>query len=259
MQFQSEKVSMVDKIRKYWNENIHDIEITKYPAGTRKFFDELEFYRFKKNEYLLRIVNFNTYKGKRLLEIGCGVGIDLVHFAKGGAIVTGIDLADRAIELAKKSFELHGVEGEFQVMDGEDMSFEDDSFDVVYAHGVLAYTGNAQNMIREIHRVLKPGGAARLMMYHRNSWLFFLAKLFGVRLERDDAPVFNTYTINEFRLMLSCFSKVEIIVDRFPVPNRIQKGIKTSLYNSLFVPFFNMIPKSIVRHTGAHLIAKAVK
>ena len=251
--------TMIDSIREYWNKNIHDIEIAKYPIGTREFFDNLETYHFEKLEYLPRIVSFNGYKGKRLLEVGCGLGIDLVHFAKGGAKVYGIDVAEKAIKLAEKNFELHGVNGELHIMNGEDIKFNDNSFDVVYAHGVLAYTENPEKMISEIHRVLKTGGEAILMMYNRNSWLFILAKLFGVKLERDDAPVVNTFYLSEFRLMLNDFSSVEILLERFPVKTRIHRGIKATLYNSLLVPVLNLIPKSLLRPFGAHLIAKAIK
>ncbi len=250
---------MIDSIREYWNKNIHDNEIAKYPVGTREFFEELETYHFEKLEYLPRIVDFTGYKGKRLLEVGCGLGIDLVRFAKGGAIVFGVDLVEKAIKLAKKNFELHGLNGELHVMNGEDLKFDDNSFDVVFSHGVLAYTSDPMKMIYEIRRVLKAGGEAILMMYHRNSWLFFLTKLLGVRLERDNSPVFNTYSHSEFRQMLSDFSHVKIITDRFPLRTRLHRGIKGGLFNNLFVPAFKLIPKKIVRPFGAHLIAKAIK
>lgn len=252
-------LSKIDSIREYWSENIHDIEITQYPTGTIEYFDELESYRFKKLEYLPSIINFNGYQGKRVLEVGCGLGIDLVRFARGGAIVTGIDLVDSIIQLAKKNFELNKINGELLTMNGEDLRFNDNSFDVVYAHGVLAYTTNPMKMIDEVHRVLKPGGKAILMMYHRNSWLFFVAEIFGFKLGREDAPVFKTYSLEEFKKMLGVFSHIETFIVRFPVKTGIHKGLKASIYNNLFVPFFNLIPKPMVRLFGAHLIAKAIK
>lgn len=255
----SHQVKNIDLIREYWSTNLHDIEITHSPIGTKEFFEELEDYHYEKLEYLRRIIDFNAFKEKKVLEVGCGLGIDLVQFAKGGAVVTGIDLVDPVIELAKKNFELNGVKGELLVMNGEEMRFNDSSFDLVFAHGVLAYTSDVQLMIREIYRVLKPGCEAILMMYHRNSWLFYLAGLFGFRLRREDAPVFETYSIDEFRGMLKDFSHSEILIVRFPVRTRIHKGLKAIIYNHLFVPFFNLVPKPIVRSFGAHLIAKAKK
>lgn len=255
----SSQIGPLDLIREYWNKNLHDVEITRRPVGTKEFFEELDKYHYEKVEYLPRIIDFNAYKGKKLLEIGCGLGIDLVRFAKGGAIVTGIDLANKATELARRNFELQGVNGELLVMNGEDLGFNDNSFDIVFAHGVLAYTGSPEVMISEIYRVLKPGGEAILMMYHRNSWLFFLADLLGMRLGRDDAPLFKTYSIGEFQRMLGDFSHSEILTVRFPVKTRIHKGLKAAIYNWLFVPVFNLIPEAVVRRFGAHLIAKAAK
>jgi ubiquinone/menaquinone biosynthesis C-methylase UbiE len=256
---QSSQLDNIDLIREYWSKNLHDIEITHSPIGTKEFFEELEKYHYEKLEYLLQIIDFNAYKEKKLLEIGCGLGIDLVRFAKGGAIVTGVDLTDNAIELARRNFELHGVNGELLVMNGEDLSFNDNSFDIVFVQGVLAYSSHAELMISEIYRVLKPGGEAILMMYHRNSWLYFIPEFFGFKIDREDAPVFETYSIDEFRRILRDFSHSEILTVRFPVKTHIHKGLKAIIYNQLFVPFFNLIPKPIIRSFGAHLIAKAKK
>ena len=246
-------------IRAYWNEHIHDLEIARHPVGTRGFFEELEVYRFGKLEYLPKVVDFTGYNGKQLLEVGCGIGIDLVRFANHGAIVTGVDLAEVAVGLARKNLELHNVSGDIQTMDGGHLQFPDQSFDVVYAHGVLQYTNDPAAMIGEIYRVLKPRGEAILMVYNRCSWLNLLSKMFGVKLEHEDAPVFRKYSIRDFRSMLSAFSRVEIIPERFPVRTRLHSGLKAKLYNTLFVDAFNLIPRVLVRPLGWHLMAKAVR
>ena len=256
---ESKSKSTTDAIRMYWNERIHDLEIARHPIGTKPFFDELAAYRFEKLEYLPKVVDFSAYKGKRLLEIGCGVGIDLVRFAKQGAIVTGVDLAEQSIQLARKNFDLNDVNGNLTVMDGEHLEFGEGSFDVVYAHGVLQYTGETERMIQEIHRVLKPGGEAIMMVYNRCSWLNLLSKLFGVKLEHEDAPVLKKYSIREFRERLSQFSKIEIIPERFPVRTRLHHGVKAVVYNLLFVGLFNLVPRAIVRPFGWHIMAKAIK
>jgi ubiquinone/menaquinone biosynthesis C-methylase UbiE len=249
----------LDAIRSYWNKHIHDLEIARHLVGTRGFFEELEAYRFGKLEYLPKLVDFTGYNGKQLLEVGCGIGIDLVRFAKHGAIATGVDLAEVAVGLARKNFELHSASGDIETMDGEHLQFPDQSFDVVYAHGVLQYTNDPTAMVREIYRVLKPRGEAILMVYNRYSWLNFLSKLFGVKLEHEDAPVLRKYSIRDFRSMLSAFSRVEIIPERFPVRTRLHSGLKAKLYNTLFVDAFNLIPRVLVRPLGWHLMAKAVR
>jgi ubiquinone/menaquinone biosynthesis C-methylase UbiE len=247
------------QIRAYWNEHIHDLAIARHPVGTRGFFEDLAEYRFDKLRYLPRVVDFSAYRGKRLLEVGCGVAIDLVRFAAGGAQVVGIDLAETSIELARKNFEYAGLKGEFYVMDGEAMEFDDDSFDVVYAHGVIQYTADDARMIREIHRVLKPGGEAIMMVYNRLSWLNFLSKIMKVELEHEDAPVLRKYSIKEFRQLLEPFSEVNIVPERFPVKTRLHTGVKAFIYNTLFVGTFNLLPKWVVRPLGWHIMAFARK
>jgi len=251
--------SLLEEIRKYWNGHIHDLEIAIHPVGTKGFFDDLDEYRFDKLRYLPRIVDFNAYRGERLLEIGCGVGIDLVRFAKCGAIVTGVDLSETAINLAKRNFELNNCGSDLRLMNGENLDFDDNSFDVVYAHGVLQYTANAEAMIGEIYRVLKPRGEAIVMVYNKYSWLNFLSKLMKVELEHEDAPVLKKYSISEFKRMLNKFSKVEIVPERFPVRTRLHHGIKALLYNYVFVGLFNTVPRSFVRPLGWHIMAKAIK
>jgi ubiquinone/menaquinone biosynthesis C-methylase UbiE len=250
---------LLEVIKTYWNEHIHDLEIATHPIGTPGFFQELDEYRFDKLRYLPQIVDFSTYQGKELLEVGCGVGIDLVRFARAGANVTGLDLAEVSIELARKNFEQNKLSADLYVMNGEALEFEDNYFDVVYAHGVLQYTANAPQMIAEIHRVLRPGGEAILMVYNKYSWLNLLSKLMKVDLEHEDAPVLRKYSIGEFKQLLRSFTHVRLIPERFPVKTRLHHGWKAALYNNIFVNAFQLLPKPLVRPTGWHLVAFARK
>ncbi len=248
----------ITQVKQYWNDHIHDLEIAQHPVGTEGFFQDLYEYRFDKLRYLSRVVDFSGYNGKKVLEIGCGVGLDLVRFARGKARVTGVDLSETAIDLAKKNFKWNHLKADFRVMNGEKLEFADHSFDVVYAHGVLQYTADASRMIQEAHRVLKPGGTFIGMVYNRKGWLNVMSTFFKVGLEHEDAPVLNKYTIGEFKKMLSIFSKVKIIPERFPVQSRLHHGLKGFLFNTIFVGIFNMIPRPLVRKTGWHIMAIAV-
>jgi SAM-dependent methyltransferase len=252
-------LGLTDEVRSYWNAQIHDLAVVTQPVGSPGFFAELEAYRFDKLHYLPARVDFAGYAGKRVLEVGCGAGIDLARFARGGAVVTAIDLAPVSVELAAQNLAQQGLTAELQVMDGESMAFPTACFDVVYAHGVLQYTPNAARMVAEIHRVLAPGGAAILMLYNRRSWLRALARFTRVELEHADAPVLRLYTQFEMRRLLGAFSRVHIIPERFPVPSRLHHGWKARLYNHLFVPAFNALPRAWVRSLGWHLLAFATK
>lgn len=244
------------RVRTYWNERIHDLEMTTRPVGSREFFDELDAYRFEKLEYLPRIVDFAAYRGQRLLEIGCGVGTDLVRFAQGGAIVTGIDLSETAVRLARQNLTLHGHPGSLLIVgDGAALPVPDRSIDVVYAHGVLQYAPDPGRIVEEIRRVLVPGGTAVFMVYNRLSWLPALSKVTKVPLEHQDAPVLRMYSIAEFRELIRGFGRIAIIPERFPVRSRLHRGWKAAVYNGAFVGLFNALPRRVVRRFGWHLMA----
>ncbi len=254
-----ENSTLLNEIRKYWNEHIHDLEIVKHQIGSKGFFEDLDEYRFDKLRYLPQVVDFNGYKGKKVLEIGCGAGIDLIRFARGGAQVTGVDISETAIDLAKKNFKINGLKADLQVMNGEALDFKDNSFDLVYVHGVLQYTADSRKMAEESFRVLKKGGEFIGMVYNRKGWLNTLSKLMKVGLEHEDAPVLDMYTIDEFKKMLSEFSEIKIVPERFPVKTRLHKGIKAFLFNTIFVNMFNLIPRSLVRPWGWHIMAFCIK
>ena len=178
------RMTSTARIREYWNRRIHDLDMTDYPVGSLEFFDALDEYRFDKLRYLPTLVEFQAYENKRILEVGCGIGTDLVRFARSGARVTGVDLAIRSIELARRNAELHRTRLEgLCVGDGEALPFGDRHFDVVYAHGVIQYAANPPRLVAEAHRVLKPGGAAIFMVYNRYSWLKAMSMLARVALE----------------------------------------------------------------------------
>ena len=242
-------------VRDYWDRHIHDLEITRHPVGSRGFFDDLDQYHFEKLHHLPRLVDFDGYRGRSVLDVGCGAGVDLARFAKGGAEVTGVDVAPAAVALARANFEQQGLRGRLEVADGEHLPFPDAAFDFVYAHGVVQYTANPRQLVDECRRVLKPGGEAMFQVYNRVSWLNALSKLMNVGLEHEDAPVLLKFSIGEFRRLLSGFREVRIVPERFPVRSRLHGGWKGAVYNGVFVGTFNALPRALVRRFGWHLLA----
>ena len=247
------------EVREYWNHHIHDLEITRHPVGSRGFFDDLDQYHFEKLHHLLRLVDFDGYRGRTVLDVGCGAAVDLARFARGGATVTGVDLAPSAIALARANFEQQGLAGRFEVADGEQLPFPDNAFDLVYAHGVVQYTAHPRRLVDECRRVLKPGGQAVFQVYNRISWLNGLSKLMKVGLEHDGAPVLLKFSMGELESLVSGFSTVRIVPERFPVTSRLHGGWKGTLYNTFFVGTFNALPRALVRRFGWHLLAFCTK
>lgn len=248
-------------VHDYWNEFVNDIEVTDLPVGTPEFFDALEKYRYEKIDYLREYVGFSRYRGKMVLEIGCGVGIDLLQFARAGAQVAAVDLTENAVKLAEANLAREGYRGDIRVGNAEALDFPDGSFDVVYSHGVLHHTVDTERSVSEVHRVLRFGGEAIIMLYNRYSWFNLVAVVSRTPIEhpQKDAPIVRRYSTSECRKLFHRFRDVEIHVDRFPKRTVKFDNLFGKLNNYLLVPFFQILPDFIKRPLGWHIMIRAIK
>lgn len=169
-----------ERVRAFWQAHPCGTKFSDAEMGTPEFFARVEAHRYTKEWHIPEAADFVGARGLKVLEIGCGLGTDGAQFAKAGANYTGIDLTEAAIGLARTRFEISGLAGEFRVADAENLNFADATFDRVYSHGVLHHTPDTARAIREIHRVLKPGGRAFVMLYHRGSYNYRI----GIRILR---------------------------------------------------------------------------
>lgn len=249
----------IELIRQYWNKNPHEYKVSKHPPGNIEYFNDIEHYYWKKHGYLDEHIDYNSLKGKKVLEIGCGIGVEPVKLVKAGAQVTAVDISDFAVDMTKKDLELHNLNAQVMRENGESLEFEDETFDTVLSISSLPYTPNPEKMISEIHRVLKKGHNAYIVVYNSNSWLNLLLKLTGKESFRQNAPVFKEHSIQEIESLLGYFSELTISTARFPFKTDRDNKIHTILYNSVLVPAINSIPKKYLKNYGHHIIAKVVK
>jgi SAM-dependent methyltransferase len=176
----SADADLKERVRAFWQAHPCGTKFSDAEIGTPEFFDRVEAHRYTKEWHIPDAADFSGARGLSVLEIGCGLGTDGAQFAKAGARYTGVDLTEAAIDLARRRFEISGWPGKFQVADAENLDFADASFDRVYSHGVLHHTPDTARAISEIHRVLKPGGQAIVMLYHRGSYNYRI----GIRVLR---------------------------------------------------------------------------
>ncbi|MGA9995311.1 MAG: class I SAM-dependent methyltransferase [Pyrinomonadaceae bacterium] len=162
--------NLKERVRAFWQANPCGTKFTEAEMGTRQFYERVEEHRYEKEWHIPEAADFKSASGLRVLEIGCGLGTDGAQFAKSGADYTGVDLTEAAVDLARKRFELFGLAGTFRTADAENLDFADESFDLVYSHGVLHHTPDTARSVREVHRVLRTGGRAVVMLYHRDSY-----------------------------------------------------------------------------------------
>lgn len=175
-----ENADLKERVRIFWQAHPCGTKFSDAAMGTPEFFERVEAHRYTKEWHIPDAADFAGARGLRVLEIGCGLGTDGAQFARAGAEYTGVDLTDAAINLARKRFEIEGLAGEFRIADAEDLGFPGESFDLVYSHGVLHHTPDTAGAVQEIHRVLKPGGRAIVMLYHRGSYNYRV----GIRVLR---------------------------------------------------------------------------
>ncbi len=148
-----------------------------YELGSIKMFEKMDdtFYAWNKPLHTERpfgkIFPYEKYKGKRVLEVGCGLGTMSMNWAKAGADVTAIDLNQTSIDQTTLRFKAMELSGDIQQMDANALEFDDDSFDYVYSWGVIHHSPNLKKSLHEIIRVLKPGGEFGIMLYYRPSFL----------------------------------------------------------------------------------------
>ena len=153
----------------FWSGVQPGFRFTRCAPGTPKFFRDVEQHRYALEPHIPEIARFDEWRGADVLEVGCGIGTDASRFARAGARYTGVDQTDRALELARQRFALDGLDGTFVRADATALPFPDFSFDLVYSHGVIHHIPDTQAAVDEIHRVLRPGGVALVMVYHRDS------------------------------------------------------------------------------------------
>lgn len=160
-------------MRDFWEEEPCGSEHAVAPEGSPEFFAEVERTRDELDPYISRFADFEGAKGTRVLEIGVGLGTDFIRFVRAGAIATGVDLTEHAVQLVRRRLELEGLQGKVVVADAESLPFEDGTFDRIYSWGVLHHTPDTGRAVQEAIRVAKPGGRMCVMLYARHSWVTY--------------------------------------------------------------------------------------
>lgn len=179
--------------------------------------------RYALEPYILPFADFSSGKGRKVLEIGVGLGSDHQQFAEAGAVLSGIDLTERAIEHTRRRLSLFGLVSNLSVGDAEQLSFATNSFDIVYSWGVLHHSPNTQKAVSEVHRVLRSEGVARIIIYHKWSMIgLMLWVRYGLLRGRPwtsltyvydhylESPGTKAYSYSEARELFSMFTETEI-------------------------------------------------
>ena len=222
-----------DEVQRQWDRDPCGAQYVKEAEpDTLEWFLQVERYRYDiYAPWMREVMEFDRHAGEHILEIGAGIGTDHAQFAKAGGIMYDVDLASGHLQLAKRNFELRGLQGTFRHGDAENIPFDDNSFDLVYSNGVIHHTPNTTQVVKEIYRVLKPGGRCIIMVYAENS-LHYWRVIFGriglqqhelgtssmgeimsrhVEIsEHGSKPLVKVYTAKRLRQMFRDFEDIRI-------------------------------------------------
>jgi ubiquinone/menaquinone biosynthesis C-methylase UbiE len=171
-----------EEIKQFWNENPVGSNFITYQEG-KKFYEDYDDFRYKTEGHIIDELNKINLHNKKTLEIGLGQGADSMQLIDRGAVYYGIDLTDESVRRVKERFSLFNkTYQEISVANAENIPYRDNFFDVIYTHGVIHHSPSIQKITEEIYRVLKPGGQAVIMLYHKNSFNYYISINFFRRI-----------------------------------------------------------------------------
>jgi ubiquinone/menaquinone biosynthesis C-methylase UbiE len=267
----------VEQVREYWNSRPCNIRHSPQPIGSKEYFDEVEARKYFVEPHIPVFAEFARWAGKKVLEIGCGIGTDTISFARAGADVTVAELSDKSLEVAEQRAGVFGLEDRISFHHGNAERLTGfvpvERHDLVYSFGVIHHSPHPEQILEEARRYLEPGGTLKVMVYNTRSWKVFwilitqgkgrfwrLKQLVAEHSEAQfGSPVTYTYTRSELRELLERhgFRVTDMFVDHI-FPWRIEDYVQ---YRYVKVWYFRWLPqrlfRALERRLGWHLCATA--
>lgn len=255
--------NLEEKIKRYWNNQPCNIRHGQSEQGTPEFFREVSERRYRVEPHIPEFAGFHLWAGKRVLEIGCGIGSDAEEFAKSGAEYVGVDYSDQSVEIARQRFKVLGLDGEFYNIDASnsiDMAALG-TFDLVYSFGVIHHFPAIDTIIDNVHTALNLGGEFRFMVYAKNSWKYAMIQKGLDQFEAQaGCPYAQAYSKEDIH---------DLLGDRFHLERLRQdhcfmynvNAYKQGRYE--LEPWFEAMPEAhrqaVKEYLGWHLLVKAKK
>lgn len=162
----------IDLVAQYWDRRPCNIRHSPKPIGTREYFDEVERRKYFVEPHIELFAQFERWKGKKVLELGCGTGTDATRFARAQGRITAVDVSERSLEICRKRFEVYGLVGRFYHGNAEELTsfLPLEKYDLIYSFGAIHHTLHPEKVLQEIRNYCSPQTEVRLMLYSKWSW-----------------------------------------------------------------------------------------
>lgn len=254
-------MELTQKIVEYWDRQPCNINHSLSQVGTLEFFRENSRKRYFVEPHIRDFAEFHKFQGRRVLEIGCGIGADAAEFVKHGAEYLGIDISNESVKLAQQRFELEGLNGRFINYNGEDDLTKFGQFDLVYSCGVLHHYPNIEKIIENIHQVLLPNGEFKFLVYAKHSWKYAMIQKGLDQFEAQaGCPYAKVYSPEDIHHLLDKKFKVETIRQSHCFMYNVEK-YKQGIFE--LEPWFELMSEemrsAIKDNLGWHLLVTAHK
>ena len=253
-------IATIDDVKKYWDDRPCNVRHSDKQIGTKQYFDEVERKRYTAEPHIPAFADFPRWKGKKVLEIGCGLGTEAINFAKHGADYTGTDLSIESLTLAQKRFKVYNQEGRFFQGNSENLSsfLNVEKYDLIYSFGVIHHSPNPNLIIDQIYKYMDDSTILKIMLYAKNSWKNYMI---DAELDQPEAqygcPIANTYTEDEVSDLLHGLEILSIEQNHiFPYqiePYKQGQYIKEPWFESMPDEMFRSLEKNL----GWHLLITA--
>ena len=250
----------IDDVKNYWNKQPCNVKHSKKEIGTKEYFDEVERKRYTAEPHIPIFADFNSWKGKKVLEIGCGLATEGINFARYGAHYTATDLSSESLNLARQRFSVYNEKGTFYLGNSEEITsfIPKQKFDLIYSFGVIHHSPNPKKIIKELYEYMDDGSILKIMLYAKNSWKRYMIDAgYDQPAAQYGCPIANTYSNEEVKELLHGFDILSIEQDHiFPYqikPYKEGKFIKEPWFESMPEPMFNVLKKNL----GWHLLITA--
>jgi SAM-dependent methyltransferase len=237
----------IEDVKSFWDGRPCNIRHSPRSVGSREYFDEVEARKYFVEPHIPGFAQFERWRGKRVLEIGCGIGTDAVNFARAGALYTGMELSAVSLALAQQRFALYGLEGRFHNVNAEELGavLAPESFDLVYSFGVIHHTPDQRAVVEQARRVIRPDGELRIMLYARNSWK---AIMIEAGLDQPEAqsgcPIATTYSRDMIEALLAGLFEIGSAEQAHIFPYNVDKYLR---YEYEAEPWFRAMPPEMFR------------